>query len=325
MEKNEKIKIDKRDRKILALLDFNARISNAEIARKLRISKEAVLYRIKNLEARGIIKQYYAIINPSKLGYYYCRLALKLQNLTQKIEKDMLEWLKQNKKVAYLGICEGYYDLAIGYWAKDVFEFENFVDTFVNKFSKYILEKEISIGTKVWQFPFSFLNGQTRKKMITGGKVEEEKIDNRDRKILVELTKNCRQSYEEIGSKLRLSGKAVKYRIKELIRKGIIVGFRTWIDYAKFGFMNTKVFLLLKDVDKEKMENFISYLSNLKNIIYITKSVGRYDLEFEILTKSRTEFYEIMKKIREENEEIKSYISLIFVKEIISRFIPLME
>ena len=47
--------IDTKDRKILNELDFNARQSNSEIARKVGLSKEVVNYRIRNLEKAEIV------------------------------------------------------------------------------------------------------------------------------------------------------------------------------------------------------------------------------------------------------------------------------
>jgi DNA-binding Lrp family transcriptional regulator len=43
----EEIKLDLKDRKILAELDFNAREPISKIAKKVKISKEVALYRIR--------------------------------------------------------------------------------------------------------------------------------------------------------------------------------------------------------------------------------------------------------------------------------------
>jgi Lrp/AsnC family leucine-responsive transcriptional regulator len=60
--------IDATDREILTILQQNARISNAEIARQVRMAPSAVLERIRKLEARGVIKGYEARIDPEALG-----------------------------------------------------------------------------------------------------------------------------------------------------------------------------------------------------------------------------------------------------------------
>jgi Lrp/AsnC family leucine-responsive transcriptional regulator len=60
--------IDTTDREILKILQLNARVSNAEIARQVGMAPSAILERIRKLEARGVIKGYEARIDPEALG-----------------------------------------------------------------------------------------------------------------------------------------------------------------------------------------------------------------------------------------------------------------
>jgi Lrp/AsnC family leucine-responsive transcriptional regulator len=60
--------IDRTDQTILQLLQENARISNAEIARRLEMAPSAVLERIRKLEARGVVRGYEASVSPTALG-----------------------------------------------------------------------------------------------------------------------------------------------------------------------------------------------------------------------------------------------------------------
>ena len=63
-----KIKLDLTDRKILTELDKNCRISNSVLARKVNKSREAMKYRIKQLQQKGILTGFITSINPNKLG-----------------------------------------------------------------------------------------------------------------------------------------------------------------------------------------------------------------------------------------------------------------
>lgn len=62
-------KIDPYDKKILQLLQEDARMSHAEIGRQIHLSQPAVSERIKRLESSNIIRGYRADINPKALGY----------------------------------------------------------------------------------------------------------------------------------------------------------------------------------------------------------------------------------------------------------------
>lgn len=57
--------IDEIDRRILMILQKNARTSNADIARSVHMAPSAVLERVRKLERRGIIAGYEARIDPA--------------------------------------------------------------------------------------------------------------------------------------------------------------------------------------------------------------------------------------------------------------------
>ena len=56
--------IDEIDRRILSLLQDNARISQSDIAKAVGLAPSAVMERIRKLETRGIITGYVALVDP---------------------------------------------------------------------------------------------------------------------------------------------------------------------------------------------------------------------------------------------------------------------
>ena len=59
--------LDKIDLNILRLMQDNARISNADMARELGMAPSGILERVKKLEQKGVIQQYTTRINPVAL------------------------------------------------------------------------------------------------------------------------------------------------------------------------------------------------------------------------------------------------------------------
>src|SRR5215468_8011479 len=59
--------LDKVDYSILRLMQENARISNADIARELNMAPSAVLERVKKLEQKKVIQGYTTQINPTTI------------------------------------------------------------------------------------------------------------------------------------------------------------------------------------------------------------------------------------------------------------------
>ena len=61
--------MDSIDKKILSLLQKNAKMTNVELARKCNLSPSSTLERVRRLEERGVIAGYRAVIDPTALGY----------------------------------------------------------------------------------------------------------------------------------------------------------------------------------------------------------------------------------------------------------------
>lgn len=62
------IKLDQIDRKVLEILQSNAKITNAQLSKEIGLSPAPTLERVKKLEHAGIIKSYHAQLDPEKVG-----------------------------------------------------------------------------------------------------------------------------------------------------------------------------------------------------------------------------------------------------------------
>ncbi|WP_077921898.1 Lrp/AsnC family transcriptional regulator [Spirosoma sp. 209] len=74
--------LDKTDRRILSLIQTNARLTIQEIGQQINLSKTPVHERIKRLEREGVISQYVTLIDKKKVGnslMVYCQVTLDKQ------------------------------------------------------------------------------------------------------------------------------------------------------------------------------------------------------------------------------------------------------
>lgn len=60
--------LDSIDRALLHELQVDGRLSNVELAQRVRLSPSACLRRVKQLEERGIIDRYVALLDPKAVG-----------------------------------------------------------------------------------------------------------------------------------------------------------------------------------------------------------------------------------------------------------------
>ena len=62
------LKLDRIDRKILEILQANAKITNAQLSKDIGLSPAPTLERVKKLENSGLILSYHAKLDNEKLG-----------------------------------------------------------------------------------------------------------------------------------------------------------------------------------------------------------------------------------------------------------------
>src|SRR5262245_7321073 len=60
--------MDSIDRKTVSILQVNGRTPHAEIARQVELAPSAVLERVRKLEARGVLRDYPARVDPAAVG-----------------------------------------------------------------------------------------------------------------------------------------------------------------------------------------------------------------------------------------------------------------
>lgn len=62
------MKLDQIDRKVLEILQSNAKITNAQLSKEIGLSPAPTLERVKKLEQQGIIKSYHAQLDRESVG-----------------------------------------------------------------------------------------------------------------------------------------------------------------------------------------------------------------------------------------------------------------
>ncbi len=156
IEFGEKVKLDKKDKKILKELQLNARQSISQIARKTKLQRDVVKYRIKRLEDLKVVRMYHAFLNPSKLGYpMYTYVLFSLSNFTPEIEDKFIGFLTQHKNIIYVNKMTGKWDLAIAICSKDFKEFDDVLRVIRSKFSNVI--KFYDVGTIIQEYKCDYI------------------------------------------------------------------------------------------------------------------------------------------------------------------------
>lgn len=319
---SEHVKLIMKDRRILCELDMDARQPISKIAKKVRLSKETVNYRMKQLEKRGIVKGYYASLDLSKLGYLFCRIFLRFQNISQEKEQEIINFCKNYYCAGWMYTIDGPWDIGLAIYPKNIKEIEKFYDLLAYKYGKFILDKAVSIATTIWHFKHNYLYEKKDYSQAILGEESNIKIDAKDIELLKLLAKDARFPIIDLAEKLKLSPNAVKYRIKNLVQSKVIIAFRANININALGYEHYKVFLQLQNLDKDKLNSLIDFFRKNENVIYITKPLGLADLEFEIILRNEKELHVFLRELRNKFDIIRGCQPALFYNEIMLNYLP---
>jgi len=109
--------IDHKDKRIIEILEKNARVPNTEIAKMLGISESTVRKRISDLESKGVIKKYTVIVDPSKIGYNTVTILGVDVDPTKFL--DVAKELAKLPETKYVATSTGDHMIMAEIWTKD--------------------------------------------------------------------------------------------------------------------------------------------------------------------------------------------------------------
>ena len=323
-----RIKLDLKDRKLLYELDLNSRQSYNELARKLWISKNSVIYRINNLVKDGVIKKFHTVYDAGKLGYISFRLYLRLQNATPEKEQEIIDFLVKQEIVTWVVSIEGDYNIGVLILAKTIDEMNVLWNELLEKYLNYLDERLLTIMTGVAYYSRAYLLGLKSNyheiRFITI--LHAADLDALDSRMMALLSSNARIPIINLASKLKVSSKTIISRLKNLEKKKVILGYKTVLDYERLGYQYIKLSFRLSNATKEKISQFKSYVKIHPNIIYEDEVLGGDDFEIELQVKDYQEMQIILGDIRKRFANIiKDYKVLRFTKEHKYIFLPVMQ
>lgn len=313
--------LDLIDKKILYELDHNSRQPISELAKKLRIGRDRVAYRINQLCQNGIIKKFTVTTNPYKIGLTVYKTYLKLENNKPRIS-EFVEFLNQHPRVYWIAECDGTWNLIFSTFAKNPKDFSDIQDRILSKFTDIVMEFNVYSLVDVWFFHKNYLLNKGTSFFFFGGVPEEHKLDALDFNILKMLSHNARINVVDIARELGTTAIIVKYRIKKLESIGVIAGYRIDIDLEKIGMTFFKVQLYLKNYDTKLEKQFREYCTLNPFITYYIRQIGDCKLELELEVKDYNQFNGIINDLSEKFSKFIRNVESILVRREHFKWVP---
>ena len=310
-------KLDKKDILIMWELFQNSRIPVSKIAKKVKIPKETIKYRIEQLIKEGIIKKYHTIADYSKFGFVFYEVFVKLQGIYSDYEKKCFNKLCKDPYLAWLVSTSGRFSFICCFLVKNPIQFYESYSFIRELFKNYLKEIVINVAVEGHQFEYPFFKqfkylpiktktSPNKKTMDNFGKLNKIDFD-----LLDLLSENCRIPIKYIAQKFKITEKTVKSKIKSLEKKEFITQYTTNIHPGKVGYFYYIMLIRLDHIDKEIED----YIKDLPEIFYFVKGAGFFDIKAEFYTNSENRIHEIENQLHQRFGKVIYNVDILYVKK----------
>lgn len=151
-KKSTNKKIDKKDVEILKILSEEATLPLYEVAGKVKLSADAVAYRIKNLINSGVIIKFIPVINYTSLDYNLHTILLNINGLDEEKERKLKSFLSSDKNTLWAVKTIGRFNVLIYLLVKNIDDLQQTMLKLRGLFPKQINHYETLIAYEEYKY-----------------------------------------------------------------------------------------------------------------------------------------------------------------------------
>lgn len=124
----ERVNLDRIDRRLLAELQDEGRVTNVELAHRVGLTAPPCLRRVRALEDMGVIRGYHAELDPAKLGFAITVFAMvSLKSQAEDALRQFEDHVRTLPQVRECHMLNGEIDFILKIVAHDLQSFQEFL------------------------------------------------------------------------------------------------------------------------------------------------------------------------------------------------------
>jgi DNA-binding Lrp family transcriptional regulator len=253
----------------------------------------------------------YAVLNLSKVGLRYFRFMIKASPASR---ERLVQKFIDHPNVGWVFCAEGWFNLAVGAWARDNAEINDISSSIraaLTSKDEIVYQSEL---TSLYGFGNHRVAGEARAMAIVDAVYNPLELDHLKFDYLKLVSLDSSISDKETAEILGISAdELVKIRT-ELETAGVIVGYQDRLNYTGTYY---KVFIdTLSAKTPDALKALTDTLWKDEHCIYIERANGKYDFEFELILKNKSDIKPYLKDFAE-------YQTAILTKNLYTNLYPL--
>lgn len=301
--------LDLKNRKILYILSQEARTPPSIIAKQVGLSKDAVKYRMRQLEKKGIIHNYITELDPYPLGYIGYELFLKF-NIPPEEEGKIADYFNSHPNIIWSCYLSGEWDYFAELACSTNPEFHSITKDLAERFGEQLVDYDFHMVGGIYrisQMIYSIHDGKgiNLKDIIPptefpAGVEQKHVLDRTEKDILNVMSEHATLPVHRIAEEAGTTPEVVRYRLRKLRKEGIVLRTTAVINYELLGFDEYIVLIKLRNLTPEKEDVLRRKIQHNPGIKYAYRTLGRPMMFALINTRTLPELEYFFKELRSE-------------------------
>lgn len=289
--------LDNIDRRTMYELYVNSRMPLSALAKKMRMSKQRLNYRIQKLYREGSIKAFITIIDRAKLSHTFDMFCYEISPFSEQQEKIVFKKLLALNP-AMLFKCDGKWNLMIGFVIPSVYELAEKQQQVHFLLRGHMVNEFHFLHMHSLRFRMPLSEEEIRSPIFSIGiKAPVVHLDDKDKNILSAISTNARASYLELSKKLKMPPETIRYRIKQLEKSKIILGYSISVNPNLYGAHHYRVYVKLNVPDPKAFDSVLSYVSTIPTVTRLVTMVGEYNFFYDAVVSGGSELRKIKEQV----------------------------
>lgn len=296
--RRKSISLSEVQKKVLAVIDLDARASVAEIAKEIKVATHTVRSAIHRLQSLCELSPV-CWIDPYRTNQVPYRMFISVHSRSSREIDKLISFLVQLPEVHWVGSLVGSYQIGLHIRAGAVHELERLLSKVDEKFGEVIVQREYSVITELTFYAVSPVTerGKKRPDISLAADNSPVKLDELDNSILHILREKPLAPISEVARSVGHPSNTIHYRINRLIEERVILGFFYSHNLRVYGLSRYFVLVSVTGLGMTLRERFRGLALSSPHIVMLTTAIGRWNIELEVIARDVVELQQIISLI----------------------------
>lgn len=307
--------LDRIDRRIARELDGNSRRPISELARRLKLGRDIVEYRIDRLKSEGVIRRFVAAINPYSLGLTIYKTYFRLE-VRPDSSQSLFAKLKKYPNIIWLAESDGAWDFMVGVIARSPSDYYSIQARLFAQLGSSVMASETStvVETSIYQRMFGLEKLETGK-MSLATTASEYALESFENRLLSALADDARLPVSTLAERLNSTPDIVRHRLQRLETAGVISGYRLDIGLQELGLVFVKAMIQLREWSLAELLRLESFCAQSHKVIYFIRQVGSFAVELELEVESYVTYYRFLDEMKRKFPRMVGFTETVFLRD----------